>query len=205
MPAETGPRKRTPGAGVTSDRSPDHANKAPTTRGPSNTSRSLVGNKIARLSLPLACLIVTLIVLRAMPVLLDLARPHFKRLCTGSHCLGSSAQGRAPIAAPAAARAPTAAGSRSPDTPPRGAHQQPPQQQHKRGSATATRAFSGGAGAMPLTYRPPIVVRPSGKHTGTVIMLRECTPVARLPLMHVGIGLLPELQLGRAASAYFRL
>lgn len=102
----------------------------------------------------------------------DLARPHLSRLCGGTHCLG------VPLAPARARRTAAAAGLPTPlPSARKGAASPPPFQQQRqqgqraRGVSTAARAFSGGAGTMPLQYRPPIVVRPSAKHTGTVIML----------------------------------
>ena len=119
---------------------------------------------LQRIKTKAACaLLIFVLSIGLMPVLLDLARPHLKRLCIGNKCLGSPAGACATLAAAARAAAPVATAE--------------PQQQRRRGESTSTRAFSGGAGAgaMPLTYRPPIVVRPTQQHTGTVIMLRECS------------------------------
>ncbi|KAI8464857.1 MAG: Phospholipase/Carboxylesterase-domain-containing protein [Monoraphidium minutum] len=103
-----------------------------------------------------------------MPLLLDLARPHLQRLCGGTHCLGGPA--RTLVTPAAAARTPAAAPlPAAPQRQPAPAQKQP--QQRQRGAAATARAFSGGADTMPLNYRQPIVVRPTEKHTGTVIML----------------------------------
>lgn len=109
----------------------------------------------------------------SMP-LFDLARPHLKRLCgSSSYCLGAiAAPARPPVssARAVATAAPVAAPTPAASKP----FVQPKQQQRpQRGTTTTTRVFSSGSGAMPLQYRPPIVVRASEKHTGTVIMLRE--------------------------------
>jgi hypothetical protein len=100
------------------------------------------------------------------PALQSLARPQLTRLCTRGRSLSS-------ILAPHAAPRSAAAASAAPLRPPLQLVPHRCQQQHRQRQATALRAFSGGAAAMPLKYREPIVIRPQEKHTATVIMLRE--------------------------------
>lgn len=81
-----------------------------------------------------------------------LARPPLTRLCSRGLCRVSSSA----LAAAAAPATPAAALARSAQL---------------RRRAAPTRAISGGSGGSTMKYRDPIVIRPAGQHSATVIML----------------------------------